>query len=745
MKQLLTIVLLFLINIFISSAQDSLSTNDYKTDYLPVKASGKIPDDLCKLFTEEYISEKNNINSDKTNRKERNAKDCFLQESNYYINQIMMSGIVLYNTPFNEYLNKILDRILINEPEIRNNIRVYVLKTASVNAFATDKGILFVNLGLLAQSSSESQLAYVISHELIHYVKKHNIELFLEKDKLVRKNSTFVRSSSSKEILYKTHFRSREMENEADERGFNDYFLKTNYDLNQAIETYDVLQYAYLPFDEIAFDKSFLTDSMFFFPDNYFPESINPIKARDDFDDENSTHPNIKKRRELLYERLEKQNNANRIINPLGDEYFKAIRDMARFECLRLYVINQNFTQSFYNAWLMKKEYPQNLFLDRIISASLYSLSKYKTNDNSNSVIPNLKKSEGEIHAVNSLFKNIKRNELNALALRYIFKTSLIMPEDKYITDLKNDLFHDLVFKQKANIKDFENFPQRFSKVEITEEKTDSLQKQSSKIRNIEKKKKNQKNIEFYNYIFVGLIDNETFISDFKKTVKEAEDYLANKKRTQDKKNDINNQKKEVDKDDLDSEIIEEDEDEIINSGFYQRRGFKLGIDKILTYNPFYIKIDFRKSQNLRFFDTEKSQLEYYDLLKENAQKVGLKMDMITTSDFKTQGTELYNKHLLLNEWTDEFSNWDTKGKKIMFLSQEIKSIIDEYHTSYLNLTGIASAKATNVDNQTFSMLLYSAISPVLWPFTLQHFFRPAFQTVYYNLLVDMETGKKYL
>lgn len=743
MKRILTTVLMLLLIHSMSSAQQKVSINDFKTNYIPIKPKGIIPDDLCNLFTEAYSSEKVNMNTVKSTRSERKIKEKYLQESNYYLNQILLSGIVLYNTPINEYVDKIMDKILINEPEIRKNIRLYILKTPTVNASATDKGIMFVNLGLIAQSGSESQLAYILSHELIHYLKKHNVELYLEKDKLVRNNSG-LKSNSAKDALYKTHFRSREMENEADDKGFSDYFIKTNYDLNQALETYDVLQYAYLPFDEIAFEKNFLSDSMFVFPEKYFPEAINPIKARDDYDDENSSHPNIKKRREMLQERLEKQSNTNKIINPSGNDYFKTIRDMARFECLRLDVINQSFTQSFYNGWIMKKDYPDNLYLDQIISASLYGLYKYKISGNLSDVVPNLKKTEGEIHAVNSLFRNIKVNELNGIALRYIFKTSQKFPDDKYINDLKNDLFKDLITKQKASIKDFNNLSQNSAKTDLTEEKTDSIQKQSSKIRNIEKKKKSQKTSDFYNYIFAGLTNNQLFISDFNKAVKDAEKIKEGKKKLEDEENEDednynNNEDNQTDKDE--KEI--EDEEELITSGYLQRKGFKLGIDKIVLYNPFYIKFDFRKKQELRFFDTEKSKLEYISLLEKNAKKVGLEMDMITTSDFKIKGTDLYNEHLLLNDWTDEFSNWDISGNKVLFLSQDIKSIISDHNTKYLDITGIISAKASQLDNRAFSYLLYSALSPVTWPLTLPYFFRPAYHTVYYNMVVDMETGKK--
>jgi len=155
------------------SAQKQPTVNDFATNYVTVKPIGEIPNDLCTQFIQAYNNEKAELEKQNSTQREHldRTKDKFLQESNYFINQILLSGKVLYNTPLNTYIDKIVDKILINEPELRKEIRVYVLKTPTVNASATDKGILFVNLGLIAQAGSEAQLAFIISHELIHYIK----------------------------------------------------------------------------------------------------------------------------------------------------------------------------------------------------------------------------------------------------------------------------------------------------------------------------------------------------------------------------------------------------------------------------------------------------------------------------------------------------------------------------------------------------------------------------------------------
>jgi predicted Zn-dependent protease len=50
-----------------------------------------------------------------------------------------------------------------------------IIETASVNAFATPGGNVFVTRGLVDQMKSESELAGVLAHEIAHVVQKHHL------------------------------------------------------------------------------------------------------------------------------------------------------------------------------------------------------------------------------------------------------------------------------------------------------------------------------------------------------------------------------------------------------------------------------------------------------------------------------------------------------------------------------------------------------------------------------------------
>lgn len=51
-----------------------------------------------------------------------------------------------------------------------------VLDTASVNAFATPGGYVFVTSGLLARMQNEAELAGVLAHEIAHVVQQHHLK-----------------------------------------------------------------------------------------------------------------------------------------------------------------------------------------------------------------------------------------------------------------------------------------------------------------------------------------------------------------------------------------------------------------------------------------------------------------------------------------------------------------------------------------------------------------------------------------
>jgi hypothetical protein len=76
----------------------------------------------------------------------------------------------------NSYIDTLAKRIARNS-DLRVPLKVTLLKSKEINAFALPGGFLFVNTGLLEKAGNESELAGVIAHEIAHVAARHGDRL----------------------------------------------------------------------------------------------------------------------------------------------------------------------------------------------------------------------------------------------------------------------------------------------------------------------------------------------------------------------------------------------------------------------------------------------------------------------------------------------------------------------------------------------------------------------------------------
>ena len=236
-------------------------------NYVPLKCSGKVPDDFKKNATDKYLAELKKIEKSKENNSQKVSQKQFSLNTNFQVNELLFSGRVLFGDPTAEYVNKVADVLLENDKELRKKLRFYIIKSDVVNAFTTHQGIIFINLGLLAQVNSEAELAFVLSHEIGHYVKNHVLEGYLEKEK-IKKGQGSYKSMGIDERVEELFKYSKENESDADAWGF-ELYKKSAYSLKAINPLFDVLLYSYLPFDEIEFNFNFIEDKYFKLPKKY--------------------------------------------------------------------------------------------------------------------------------------------------------------------------------------------------------------------------------------------------------------------------------------------------------------------------------------------------------------------------------------------------------------------------------------------------------------------------------------------
>ena len=155
--------------------------------------------------------------------------DALQMLSNKYEQELRTSPLRSKNKILEDYLRimtcKIADKFC-------SSVRVYLLRKPGLNAFMLPNGAMFIQTGLLLRITSESEIASVIGHEIIHYTEFHSLEKFKARKKtqqvsnlisigLSSKGLSSIGSSLLIDSVAKSYLGaySRDAEREADKNG----------------------------------------------------------------------------------------------------------------------------------------------------------------------------------------------------------------------------------------------------------------------------------------------------------------------------------------------------------------------------------------------------------------------------------------------------------------------------------------------------------------------------------------------
>ncbi|MGE0088571.1 MAG: M48 family metalloprotease [Bacteroidales bacterium] len=422
-------------------------------NYTYLKSEGTIPSGLLTSAYKKY-QEEFPLKTISDKRRLALKKKGFYLKSNYALNSILESGRVVFGDELTLYVNKVADEVLKNFPEIRKDLKFYVLKSSSVNSISTSQGYIFINVGLLAKLRNEAELAFVISHEVAHYKDEHALNSYIDNIDLEKGKGKYNNLSFDDKIDL-MFMNSRETELKADSVGAT-IFLTSNYNSNSAIEALDLLHYNYLPFEEVKFDKTFFNTNQFVIPNSFFLDSLKKISAIEDYRDVNHTHPNISKRKQKVKEVIGQPNNKKYYL--VSENDFQRIRNIARFETVRLDLLRKSYGDVIYNSYVLLQQYPNNPFLKISIAKALYGLTLYKNIEEFQKVAKSYIRVEGESQQIHSLIKQLNKKQLNCLALSYTKRMLKEYPNDKVLNKIESQLIEELVVKNNLSIKDFKNY-----------------------------------------------------------------------------------------------------------------------------------------------------------------------------------------------------------------------------------------------------------------------------------------------
>lgn len=675
MKRLMTFALLLLL-----CAQLTAQTDLNRFD--GIKSQGPIPQDVKESLIELYNQDKQRARD--FNDGKLTNRDKVLAAS-YQINNLMASGRILYGDPISTMLYKVADILLKDYPQLRGELRIYMIKSPEVNAFATGQGMLFVTTGMMAQVENEAQLAFLLSHEIVHYYKKHSWENLTRKEK----TKDFEQQQNEELRFIKYHNRSKEMEREADSLGLEMFYVNSPYDKAVCDGFFDVLQYGYLPFDEVKIDTDYFNTPYYRFPSEYFLDSVAPITARDDYDDSKSTHPNLLKRRESCRRILSAYKGGSAYVVTTKEE-FERLRDLARLECIRQNLIYAEYARALYDIMVMQEYMPTNEYLIKAKAEAYYGMSKFRTYTNTSVAVGDYRKMEGEAQQAYYFYRRIKADELNLLAVRELWKAGRLLPQDATLKMMAEDAAKDLNRKHGFRADSFVAVPDTSRSEAVQPEKTEN----QSKYDKIRQKKQTQEGRDMKRLAFTDLMqqdaDFQPFLNRCMNKASETEEAPS--------------------------------ESRCSNMFAYASQYYVTNRDEL----------------KIKKSDRMTTALTAY--LEGVAKKEG--MELVDFSDAglrqRTEAME-YNDFVALNEWVNEF--WQGKGDFDHILSQQeqMDGLVERYHADRINLTAVLNIEELNGNNIPS---LFTLVVPVLWPFALGKLFSGHEQTALHTLYVDAASGR---
>jgi beta-barrel assembly-enhancing protease len=158
--------------------------------------------------------------------------------------EITRGGVIYEDVANTAYIQGVMDRLF---PEFKGHIKVAIVKSSQLNAFALPNGRIYINQGLLARLRNEAQLATLLGHEGTHFTNRHGYQSEMS----AKDNAGFATLGAmvlpgvaavlpSLLAVSSIYGFSREMETEADVQGFA-RLKKAGYDVRESPRVFEHL------------------------------------------------------------------------------------------------------------------------------------------------------------------------------------------------------------------------------------------------------------------------------------------------------------------------------------------------------------------------------------------------------------------------------------------------------------------------------------------------------------------------
>lgn len=448
-------------------------------DYYPLQT--KLTEDESKQLRKEIISRLKTDLKDIECKYEKQVKDIYMQRSKWLLEKIADENFI-HDEIISTYLASLLDIIVENNPSISaNDVRILVQRDPNVNAYCAGEGTLIMNVGLLRRIETESQLAFVIAHELAHLELDHvnkSIVSKLEsvqsketkqKEKDIRKNGrapVIEKLELHKGLLYSELKHQRSYEFEADSLA-RIFLANTPYDQHQAIDFLQMLDSADFPkysdyegiesvfnFSKFPFQSSWLQDE-----DSLFSRHFNSSLIFDA--DSVSTHPDIEERISKMQAMLDPSRSKKLDIE--HPDELDWIVTMCDFEAIESAYKMKDYSRCMYLTLQALSKYRDISYLHAMIGKifiDLYEVGDHPTRKEYMFGFDNYY--SADLRQIKTFLQNLNQWELGQIALNYMNTRGNFDPSDEshyYLLWNIGDMINNLVVMEQVEEAYADAFP----------------------------------------------------------------------------------------------------------------------------------------------------------------------------------------------------------------------------------------------------------------------------------------------
>jgi Zn-dependent protease with chaperone function len=467
-----------------------------------------IPEPILRNYYEHgktrYKESFNSLNK-KELKKEVQELEGFYIESNYSLSLLLRSGKILVDDTLNFTLNFVAD-VIKKANSIDENLHFLILRSPVQNAFCTEDGTIIVTTGLLAYLDNESELAFILCHEISHYLSQHVLNRVLEGVKLsMAEAANGVVDEKSR--ISKIHSYARNQETEADSLGLH-LFLNTGYHPNGAITALEKLKNGHTPYAGTPFDLNFIQveelqiDSLVKLSDDGYPTAVNDT-------DSVTTHPHVDDRIEFVKSKL-KNVEAVGSFNLCKQVEFTSIKRLAAYSFIEELIKRNASVQALYHTYFISQKYKRHSYWHVLKAKALFDIFKLSSLSDYLFRLQIIGQSNADLQSLTSTFKNLPSICVRYLTGNLLF-SEFITTNSAEIKFLCNKSFIS-IRKDKRAFEVYLTKRKKFSDVyKTSSDKKSSLKDPLEALKEIGIKKKLDTKLK------IGDDTDENFVEDFLK------------------------------------------------------------------------------------------------------------------------------------------------------------------------------------------------------------------------------------